>query len=466
MKKILSIPALAITLLAGTNLLTNSVVKIYSSISVQDYQHPWQSGKLFNISGSGVVLDNSTILTSAHMVSNAKFIQISKDGSSKKYTAKLEFMSNQADLALLKVSDKSFFKGIKPLRFTNDITQAQSITVLGYPKGGKSLSATKGVVSRIEFNSYVWSNKKMLSIQIDAPVNSGNSGGVALNKNREIVGIVMQMLNNSNNIAYIVPSLIVNTFLQDIKDGKVDGYDDSTNIVQKLENQTLKEYYGIKNDKGVIVIELNKDEKELKLGDIILSVGSHEVLNDATIKTPYGYLNYKYALHVKPVGSKIEMKIIRDKKIITINYLLKREQTVLKYEHNTKPRYLIYGGLVFAPLTYNYTYKLKLSSSLSFLFFHNCKTKYIKEAVIVQYEKFPNEVNSGYTPKAEIVKAVNGTRVVDFAHFVKLIDAVNTPLTTIEFIDNKKKIILDTKRAKESFKDIKSIYELGSDRRL
>ena len=66
-----------------------------------------------------------------------------------------------------------------------------------------------------------------------------------------------------------------------------------------------------------------------------------------------------------------------------------------------------------------------------------------------------------------MVKSVNGVNVVDFAHFVKLIDASNTPLTIIEFVDEDfKKIILDTKKAKESFEEIKVIYGLSTDRRL
>ena len=464
MKKILSILALSITLSFAQS--TTAVVKIFASVSLPDYQHPWQSSKLIKYSGSGVVLNNHTILTSAHIVSQAKFIQISKNNSSKKYLAKLKYMSHQADLALLEVEDKSFFQDIKPVKFTNNITQGESLTVLGYPKGGKSLSTTKGVASRIELTPFVWSGEKMLSIQIDAPVNSGNSGGVALNKDGEIVGIVMQILTNSNNIAYIVPSLIVHTFLEDIKDKKVDGFDDSTNETQKLENQTLRDNIGLKGDKGIVVIGINKNEKDLKLGDIILSINRKDILNDATIKTPYGYLNYKYTLHVKPVGSKIKMKVIRDKKIIDINYTLKRRVRVLKYEYNKKPRYIIYGGLVFSPLTYNYIYKLKLPMGLSTLFFDNCRTKHIKEAVVLQYEKFPHEVNTGYTPEAEIVKSVNGVKVVDFAHFVRLLDAVDTALTVIEFIDNEKKIILDTKKAKKSFNDIQDIYEISKDRRL
>ena len=87
--------------------------------------------------------------------------------------------------------------------------------------------------------------------------------------------------------------------------------------------------------------------------------------------------------------------------------------------------------------------------------------------VILQYETLPHEINAGYIAHGDMVKSVNGVNVVDFAHFVKLIDASNTLLTIIEFIDEDfKKIILDTKKAKESFEEIKTIYGLSTDRRL
>lgn len=447
---------------------SQSIVQITSSISLPNYQYPWQSGKIQELSGSGAIIAGQMILTSAHVVSHAKFIQVSKENGSKKYTANLKYISNQADLALLEVKDKSFFEGSEALKISTDVKQGDAITVLGFPIGGSTIATTKGVISRIEQTRYSWSSESMLGIQVDAAINPGNSGGAALNAKGEIVGIAMQSLTKASNIAYIVPSSIVNTFLLDSKDGKIDGFDNSTTSVQFLNNDALKNYYGQKDGRGVVVTHLDKNEHELRLGDIILSIDNTPVMNNGTIKTPYGIMPYTYALHTKPIGDILKLNIIRDKKNMELSYTLKERHKIVHTELNKEPRYIVYGGFIFSPLTNNYLAAMNLTSSnFELLFFDNGKTKHIKEAVILQYETLPHEINAGYIAHGDMVKSVNGVNVVDFAHFVKLIDASSTPLTIIEFIDEDfKKIILDTKKAKESFEEIKTIYGLSSDRRL
>ena len=454
--------------LFAASLPSKSIVKITSSISLPNYQDPWQSGKIQEFGGSGAITAGKLILTSAHVVSDSKLIQVSKENGSKKYTAHIKYISHQADLALLEVKDKSFFEGTEALKISTEVKQGDTITVFGFPIGGTTISTTKGVISRIETTRYSWSYESMLGIQVDAAINPGNSGGPAINAKGEIVGIAMQSLTKASNIAYIVPSIIVNTFLLDTKDRKIDGYDNSDTRVQLLNNDTLKNYYELKGDKGVVVTHLDKNEHELRLGDIILSIDNIPIINDGNIKTPYGVMNYKHALHSKPVGDTLKFSIIRDKKNIDITYTLKQKHQIVYTEKNKEPRYLIYGGFIFSPLTYNYLLPIS-SANVNFelYFLENCKTKHFKEAVMMLYETLPHEINTGYKSHGDIVKSVNGVDVVDFAHFVRLIDASNTPLTIIEFVDEDfKKIILDTQKAKESFEDIKATYELSSDRNL
>ena len=66
--------------------------------------------------------------------------------------------------------------------------------VCRFPIGGESISVTSGVVSRIEVTSYVHGAAELLGVQIDAAINSGNSGGPAFNNRGQCVGIAFQSL--------------------------------------------------------------------------------------------------------------------------------------------------------------------------------------------------------------------------------------------------------------------------------
>lgn len=66
--------------------------------------------------------------------------------------------------------------------------------MVGYPIGGDTISVTSGVVSRIEVSSYSHGSAELLAIQIDAAINSGNSGGPALTDDGKCAGIAFQTL--------------------------------------------------------------------------------------------------------------------------------------------------------------------------------------------------------------------------------------------------------------------------------
>lgn len=446
---------------------SNSIVKVHSSLSIPNYKEPWQTSRRSQISGSGAIIENNFIVTNAHVVSNAKFIQVSKDQSSKRVTATIKYISHQADLAILEVADKHFFDDTKQLQFTQEVKTGDNVTLLGYPMGGETLSTTKGTISRIEPHNYVWSQERMLAIQIDASINSGNSGGAALNDDGAIVGIAMQSYAKSqaDNIGYIIPSMIVNTFLEDIKDGKVDGFDDSEIFYQALTNEALKSYYHIKNGVGILVTEVEEFEDRLQAGDIVVEIENYVVSNDGKTQTKYGAQFVKYLTDSKPVGYKLKKTILRDGKKLTIEYTLKRKHELIKYEYNQEPRYIIFGGFSFTPLTKNYLSTHKLKSAIFDVYYEENKdTKHVKEAVVIQAEKFNHTINESYYPFIWLVKSINGHLVVDFKHLVKLLDENRETYTVIDFWDTSYKIILNTKEARKSFTEIKNIYGLSSDR--
>ena len=76
--------------------------------------------------------------------------------------------------------------------------------VVGFPQGGDNVCVTKGVVSRIDRQPYSHGKTSLLAIQVDAAINSGNSGGpVMLGSN--VAGIALQCLTGGDGVGYVIP---------------------------------------------------------------------------------------------------------------------------------------------------------------------------------------------------------------------------------------------------------------------
>ena len=466
MKKLTLILILSIMSFAAP-LPKDSVVKIFTTVSSSNYKEPWENPAIFNYIGSGVIIKDNQILTAAHVVNNGKFIEVQKENDSKKYEASIKYISNQVDLAILEIKDKNFFIDTTPLELTEDVKVKDSVTALGYPLGGNNLSTTNGIISRIEYSSYVWNPfASYLAIQIDAAINQGNSGGAVVDKDNKIVGIAMMKLTNADNISYIVPSIVINYFLNDIKDGKVDGFGSTRTEASSVENQAIKDYLGLKDDLGVLISRVDIEDIEFKKDDVIVSINDKVISSEGLIDSKYGKVSFNYELDNKQIGEIIKLEIIRDKKKINVDYKIKYSKPLIPYEFDSELKYFVFGGLTFSPLTANYLIKLgKDANFINGLLYKDEKTNEITQKVVWLQKIFPNKLNRGYYSGAYTVTKVNGITIKDFNHFVNIIDTTKDEYVVIEFLESSK-VVLKTKEAKDSFQEIKNTYGLKTDRRV
>ena len=224
MKKILILFSLIIsfTIFADDAVVKKALVKVYSSHQSYNYLSPWQYGESTSSTATGFIIEGNKVITNAHAVLNSKFLQIRKEGDSKKYKAKVEYISEEYDLALIELEDRTFFKGTQPLKMGSLPAIKERVAVYGYPLGGDKLSTTQGIVSRMEHSYYTLTDTKFLIGQTDAAINSGNSGGPVISKGK-VVGVAFAGLSTADNIGYFIPVNILVNFLEDIKDGAYDG---------------------------------------------------------------------------------------------------------------------------------------------------------------------------------------------------------------------------------------------------
>ena len=457
----------------------NAVVKIYTVSNEYNYYEPWQKTGQFSGNGSGCIISGKRILTNAHVVANQTFIQVRRAGEAKKYTAEVKVVAHECDLAVLKVNDDSFFSGVKPIDIGSLAEIRDKVAVYGFPEGGDKLSITEGVVSRVENHKYTHSRAELLTCQIDAAINSGNSGGPVM-KGDKLVGVAFQSMSggDAENIGYMVPTPIVEHFLIDIKDGKYDGIPDLGISWQDMENQDIKSKYSMTAQQtGVLVNNIYPDSPAkgiLETEDIILSIDGKTVENDGTIEFREGErTSFDYLVQEKYINDTLDLDVLRKNKIINLRVKLSKpahDLRLVPYEqYDVAPTYFIRGGLVFQPLTVNF---LKLwgskwhheaSKNLLYQYYYGQPTE-AKREIVVLSKVLADEINVGYHDIHDrVIYCVNGERIANMSDLVKAFENYRGKYYVI-LDEMGSQIVLDRQKVKENDQLILQKYGINSDR--
>ena len=455
-----------------------SIVKIYTVHNYPDYYNPWSMRGPRQSTGSGCVIDGKRILTNGHVVGNQTYIQVRRYGESKRYTAKVLRVSHDADLALLVVEDESFFDGIPALKFGELSEPQDKVSVYGFPLGGDTLSITEGIVSRVEHQNYAHSSCYFLAGQIDAAINPGNSGGPVI-MNDQIVGGVMQSIRQADNIGYMVPIPIIQHFMTDIEDGQYDGFPSLGVVLQEMENPDLKAKYNLpENRTGMLITRVlvnSPAENLLEVGDVLLELDGHAVADDGTVEfRPQHRTAVSYFVQEHQVGESMVVTVLRDgedKKVdITLKRSLREDWLIPQEEYDVLPRYYVYGGVVFCPLTKNLLqawggnwYNVAPKNFVAMLSANYAE--HPDEEKVLVLKVLADDVNIGYHSIAYwLVEKVNGEKIKNLKELVRIVEDESNDSYVV--LKNKygQQIVLDRKKVMERQQSILDLYRIRQDR--
>jgi len=446
----------------------DNVVKIFVTSNHMDYFRPWQSIGNSSASGSGCIIAGNRILTNAHVVDGATFIQVRKESDPRKFTAKIEASGSDSDLAVLSVNDPEFFKGTTPAQFGELPSLQDSVIVIGFPEGGDKISITGGVVSRIELVPYSKSGKKLLAVQIDAAINPGNSGGPVY-QDGKVMGVAMQVMNNSQNIGYIIPTPVINHFLNDVADNHYDGFPALGIETRNTENKSLREFYELdKLGGGVLVTRVaqySPVDGILKEGDTIVEVDGTSLAVDGTYEFRKNErLFFSHIINSKFMGDDVNLKIVRNGKTLVKNIkLAPYVNLVAPPDYFEKPTYYIYGGLIFSVLSADLLkawggswWEKAPVPFLNYIVGPGMLNDKSKKEVVVLLDVLPDELNVGYLDFGnEVIAKVNGQEFKSFVDFVKLVEENKGKYCVFE-TEQKIPIIINTENVDSVTKEILS----------
>ena len=460
-----------------------SVVHITTFSQRPLWNEPWRFDYVRKSTGTGFVIAGQRIMTNAHVVSWAKEILVQRYQSSRPYVAHVKFIGHDSDLAILAVDDPEFFQGMQPLRFGGLPRVRSSVTTVGYPAGGDQISYTRGVVSRIESRLYAHSGvRSFLAVQTDAALNPGNSGGPVMQDDR-VVGVAFQNLSALENAGFFIPTPVVEHFLEDVADGQHDGFPDAGLALSGLENEAYRRYLRLPPELDGLgarvdeILPIATTEALVQVDDVILSVDGYPVGSDATVLYEGNRVHVGILIDTAQAGETLRLDVFRDGQSVAV------ELPVHIYsadwaegnQYDRLPRYFVYAGLVFLPLSANYLATIDddhgaveqphLYYALNHHGYEHPHGR--REETIVLAHVLPHAVNADVQFRGRyIVDRINGIRVERIEDVIRAFDSAAGSHDLIEFLDGKYVEALDRQAAQAAGPEILRSYGLVSDRRL
>lgn len=218
------------------------------------------------MSGSGVIIKTGgEILTNAHVVKNMNTILVvMNDG--KGYEAQLKYIDEDTDLAVVKIKKI----GLPVVKFANseDIVVGKQVIAIGTPiTFSLRNSATVGHISGL--NRSVGEPYRL--VQTDTAITHGNSGGVLINMNGELVGITSSGYSGTNT-NFAVP---VDTVKYVLNQFELYGKVRHISFGAEFQEDWLAEL-GVPSEAGLTIKGLEKSsplaKASFKTGDVLVSV--------------------------------------------------------------------------------------------------------------------------------------------------------------------------------------------------
>ena len=243
-------------------------------------------------------------------------------------------------------------QGLKAAKLGNsdNLKIGQWVMALGNPFGfaieNPESTVTVGVVSALHrYLPAVGRRDRAYDdlIQTDAAINPGNSGGALANLDGEVIGINTAIITTSGGyqgIGFAIPINRAKIVLNKLIKGEKIYYGWLGVSIQNL-NDDLRKYFHLSQKKGVIVVKVYPDspaqKAKLKEGDLILSYNRH------TIKDTRELVRL---VNTTSVGKSIPVKILRNKKIMTVKVKIGRRP-----EDIERMRQISSSGVSFRGLT-------------------------------------------------------------------------------------------------------------------
>ena len=294
----------------------------------KDFDRPTER-KASSLGSGFIIKEEGIVITNNHVIANAEDILIRV--GDKEYNAEVIGADPYMDLAVLKMKTKDKFK---PVSFgdSNKARVGDWVVAIGNPFGLGG-TVTSGIISAR--NRQIGLTRYEDFIQTDASINQGNSGGPLFNLKGEVIGVNTAIIapgqSGSIGIGFAIPANAASNVIdQLIKFGETKRGWLGVRIQEVTKE--IADVEKLKKPEGALVASVGQnspaEKAGIKAGDIILEFDGKKI--NTMKKLPNVVASTE-------VGKSVELKIWRNKKLISKRLTLGRLETSEEFKE-TKPK--------------------------------------------------------------------------------------------------------------------------------
>ena len=280
-----------------------SVVSVTSEMVFRDL---FQREYTQTAAGSGVIIDDEGyIVTNNHVVQNAKSVQVEL-ADDRAFAANIVGTDALTDLAVLKIEATSL--PCARLGDSNLLAVGDWVVAIGNALG-EGISASEGIISRLNVSVTIQGNTLSGLIQTTAPINPGNSGGPLVNMAGEVIGITSAKLAGVGieGMGYAISTNSAAPVIQNlIKQGYV--IRPWLGVALYTVDPSVAKANNLSVDKGALIVEVVSgspaEAAGLKEGDIVIRFSDKEITNADDLVQ---------AIHDCQIGQRVEVTFVRGK---------------------------------------------------------------------------------------------------------------------------------------------------------
>lgn len=292
----------------------HSVAEDVSSQSHRELAKDLLAAYVFVASGSGVLISPDGLILSNHHVTDELSPQTVRLAGGQSFEATLLGVDPVGDIALLKIEHDEPLPYV-PLATADDYQLGMPVFAVGNPFGlgdrDDIPSLSRGFLSTLRVVRGNYTD----TVQVDAPVNPGNSGGPLLSMDGKLLGINGQIrtrsgmrINSGIGLAIAAPQLA--EFIPVLAKAN-GGY---------AHHGVMPEGIELRNDAGKVVVHKSPDGHALQVGDELLVINNREVTSPDTARglfeAPVWRKGRTVSVDILRTGDRKTIEVALDRKTI------------------------------------------------------------------------------------------------------------------------------------------------------